>query len=77
MEDVVCFGGEAGSDGGVLKLRPGITGPATLKYRLEDEMIAVFIDVFMNANYRELNVNYRELNVNYPQIKMTEEVMMN
>lgn len=23
----------------VLKLRPGITGPATLKYRLEDEMI--------------------------------------
>ena len=24
----------------VLKLRPGITGPATLKYRLEDEMIA-------------------------------------
>ncbi|MBQ3700898.1 MAG: sugar transferase [Prevotella sp.] len=24
----------------VLKLRPGITGPATLKYRLEDEMLA-------------------------------------
>ena len=24
----------------ILKLRPGITGPATLKYRLEDEMIA-------------------------------------
>lgn len=24
----------------VLKLRPGITGPAMLKYRLEDEMIA-------------------------------------
>jgi lipopolysaccharide/colanic/teichoic acid biosynthesis glycosyltransferase len=23
-----------------LKLRPGITGPATLKYRLEDEMLA-------------------------------------
>ena len=23
----------------VLRLRPGITGPATLKYRLEDEMI--------------------------------------
>ena len=27
----------------VLKLRPGITGPATLKYRLEDEMIADYI----------------------------------
>lgn len=27
----------------ILKLRPGITGPATLKYRLEDEMIADFI----------------------------------
>ena len=32
-----------GSDRDVLKLRPGITGPATLKYRLEDEMIAEFI----------------------------------
>ena len=29
-----------GEDRVVLKLRPGITGPATLKYRLEDEMIA-------------------------------------
>jgi lipopolysaccharide/colanic/teichoic acid biosynthesis glycosyltransferase len=28
----------------ILKLRPGITGPATLKYRLEDEMIAEFVD---------------------------------
>ena len=28
-----------GSDRDVLKLRPGITGPATLKYRLEDEML--------------------------------------
>lgn len=27
----------------VLKLRPGITGPATLKYRLEDEMISVYV----------------------------------
>lgn len=32
-----------GDDRDVLKLRPGITGPATLKYRLEDEMIAEFI----------------------------------
>ena len=29
-----------GNDRDVLKLRPGITGPATLKYRLEDEMLA-------------------------------------
>ncbi len=29
-----------GEDRAVLKLRPGITGPATLKYRLEDEYLA-------------------------------------
>ena len=27
----------------MLKLRPGITGPATLKYRLEDEMLEEFV----------------------------------
>lgn len=27
----------------VLQLRPGITGPATLKYRLEDEMISDYV----------------------------------
>ena len=32
-----------GTDRDVLKLRPGITGPATLKYRLEDEMIAEYV----------------------------------
>lgn len=32
-----------GDDCDVLKLRPGITGPATLKYRVEDEMIADFV----------------------------------
>ncbi len=32
-----------GEDREVLKLRPGITGPATLKYRLEDEMIADYV----------------------------------
>jgi lipopolysaccharide/colanic/teichoic acid biosynthesis glycosyltransferase len=32
-----------GEDREILKLRPGITGPATLKYRLEDEMIADYI----------------------------------
>lgn len=32
-----------GADREVLKLRPGITGPATLKYRLEDEMISEYV----------------------------------
>lgn len=32
-----------GSDRDVPKLRPGITGPATLKYRLEDEMISEYV----------------------------------
>ena len=32
-----------GDDRDILKLRPGITGPATLKYRLEDEMIAEYV----------------------------------
>ena len=32
-----------GDDRDVLKLRPAITGPATLKYRVEDEMIAGFV----------------------------------
>ena len=32
-----------GDDRRVLELRPGITGPATLKYRLEDEMIAGYV----------------------------------
>lgn len=33
-----------GDDRDLLKLRPGITGPATLKYRLEDEMIAAYVE---------------------------------
>lgn len=39
-----------GKDRDVLMLRPGITGPATLKYRLEDEMIAQFIKEIKNGN---------------------------
>ena len=38
-----------GADRDVLKLRPGITGPATLKYRLEDEMIAEFVSQIKNG----------------------------
>lgn len=32
-----------GDDRVVLKMRPGITGPATLKYRFENEMIAEYV----------------------------------
>ena len=32
-----------GADRDVLKLRPGNSGPATLKYRVEDEMIAEYV----------------------------------
>lgn len=32
-----------GNDREVLCLRPGITGPATMKYRLEDEMISEYV----------------------------------
>ena len=40
-----------GDDRDVLKLRPGITGPATLKYRVEDEMIAKFVaDIKVGKN---------------------------
>ena len=38
-----------GEDRDVLKLRPGITGPATLKYRLED----VLLRIPGNENNRE------------------------
>ena len=44
-----------GTDRDVLKLRPGITGPATLKYRVEDEMIAEFISEIKNEKLRMIN----------------------
>lgn len=43
-----------GEDRDVLKLRPGITGPATLKYRLEDEMIADFINEIKTGTNEEI-----------------------
>lgn len=43
-----------GSDRDILNLRPGITGPATLKYRLEDEMIAAFVADIRAGKYEEL-----------------------
>ena len=41
-----------GNDRDVLKLRPGITGPATLKYRVEDEMIAEFVSQIKNGELK-------------------------
>ena len=41
-----------GDDRDVLKLRPGITGPATLKYRVEDEMIADFVSQIKNGTLK-------------------------
>lgn len=46
-----------GSDRDVLKLRPGITGPATLKYRLEDEYLANARTLVANLNHND-NVNF-------------------
>ena len=58
-----------GDDRDVLKLRPGITGPATLKYRLEDEMIAEFVAKMQQGGdtreVQELAVEYND-NIIYP-----------
>lgn len=58
-----------GDDRDVLKLRPGITGPATLKYRLEDEMIAEYVAQKQKAGdtreAQEIAVEYND-NVIYP-----------
>lgn len=57
-----------GDDRKVLQLRPGITGPATLKYRAEDEMIAAYIAEHRGQNGmtdEELALWYND-NVIYP-----------
>lgn len=58
-----------GEDRDVLKLRPGITGPATLKYRLEDEMIAGYVASRQAAgdtrSMQEIAVEYNDT-VIYP-----------
>jgi len=58
-----------GDDRDVLKLRPGITGPATLKYRLEDEMISGYVAKCQAAGdtrpMQEIAVEYNDT-VIYP-----------
>lgn len=58
-----------GKDRDVLKLRPGITGPATLKYRLEDEMISDYVAMKQKNGDRrtmqEIAVEYNDT-VIYP-----------
>ena len=58
-----------GDDRDVLKLRPGITGPATLKYRLEDEMISEYVTKKQAAGdtrpMQEIAVEYNDT-VIYP-----------
>ena len=58
-----------GDERDVLKLRPGITGPATLKYRLEDEMILDYVSKRQAAGdtrpMQEIAVEYNDT-VIYP-----------
>lgn len=58
-----------GADRDVLKLRPGITGPATLKYRLEDEMISEYVKKRQaegdSRPMQEIAIEYND-NVVYP-----------
>lgn len=42
--DLYLLDALTGEDRGVLKLRPGITGPASLKYRNEEELLATVDD---------------------------------
>lgn len=57
-----------GADRDILNLRPGITRPASLKYRDEEEMIAEFIEKIKKKDLSTLNL-YR--NVDFT--KMTDE----
>ena len=63
-----------GEDRVILKLRPGITGPATLKYRLEDEMIAEWVKgVRLTVNGERLEVNGERLEVNGERLEVNGE----
>lgn len=58
----------SGSDRDVLKLRPGITGPASLKYRDEEDMIAEFIE---KVKKKEPSILDQFSNIDFA--KMTDE----
>ena len=50
-----------GDDRDVLKLRPGITGPATLKYRLEDEYLANARNLVYSLPFTVYGISKEEL----------------
>ena len=50
-----------GEDRDVLKLRPGITGPASLKYRNEEEMIATFVQEIKSGKNIYPNVDFTNM----------------
>lgn len=58
-----------GDDRDVLKLRPGITGPASLKYRDEEEMIAEFVAKAL-AGSEDVVLKYPE--VDFSKMSQTE-----
>lgn len=57
-----------GADRDILNLRPGITGPASLKYRDEEEMIAEFIE---KIKRKDLSTFSLYKNVDF--VQMTDE----
>ena len=58
----------------MLKLRPGITGPATLKYRLEDEMISEYVAKKQNDGdtrpMQEIAVEYNDTVIYPDKVRM-------
>lgn len=59
-----------GSDRDVLKLRPGITGPASLKYRDEEEQIADFVAKVKRQDATVVN-QYKDIDFS----RMTDEMI--
>lgn len=59
-----------GSDRDVLRLRPGITGPASLKYRNEEELIADFVARVKRRDLTVLN-QYKDTDFS----RMTDEMI--
>lgn len=64
-----------GEDRDVLKLRPGITGPATLKYRLEDEQIAAFVASVRSASLKTKTIKPQSLLHLYVCLRMNASIL--